>query len=292
MAYKNTDIACPDWFELEAYEYSREMNLDWWANALWERAVVHGRIPYIDCDDGPYESTATEAECRSEIIDVFESTKNRRISKLRAACEYSEEFSRPVSSLNFGDLSTICDYSRDYHAESFSNTSVYRSIKNDVFTLTNDRALEGKSVDEFINMHYLKGEDSFPTTFDAYVRFDISAPLSILLEQFRAAVVEKKKLYGISKTVAGYVEKDVEKWADLKILAFLDLAAWYEVEGKFPSDQALGLMLYPDELQVSLDERIRKVVKPLAARLISPLVIESIRNTIFNLAEQRGTEKT
>ena len=52
------------------------------------------------------------------------------------------------------------------------------------------------------------------------------------------------------------------KWHDLRILAFIDLTLWAELNKKYFTHNQLGNLLYPHEVDVDVTERVRKVVIP------------------------------
>jgi len=66
------------------------------------------------------------------------------------------------------------------------------------------------------------------------------------------------------------------KCHQLKVLPYLDLVMWHEYMGAPITHQQAGVILFPDEIDVSLDDKIRRTVRPLALRLISTSYISAI----------------
>jgi hypothetical protein len=64
-------------------------------------------------------------------------------------------------------------------------------------------------------------------------------------------------------------EADLHDWSQHRILPYLDLTFWAEVEGVALTQQLLGEVLFPREYGVNLAERIRKTVAPLARKVVT-----------------------
>ena len=66
-----------------------------------------------------------------------------------------------------------------------------------------------------------------------------------------------------------FTDKDIAKWRNNKILPYLDLTLIARAEGIKLTQHALGKMLFPEEYDVDLTERIRRTIKPMADLLLS-----------------------
>jgi hypothetical protein len=279
MAYKSiTADSCPDWFELDAYEYVQEMSEAAWIVALLDRLEL--RL-IIDSLDGLSDSTTRE-ECRSKIRSLFEDVKNRSVEQADLSLRPSKGSIPPVSMLDVNEVRLLNDSIKLNRRKVDEFLLAENGQKNALIRLM---ALEEMQIDEFINLNVT----DFPQTHRSYVHFDVAAPLAQLLEQFREVVVKQKKLYRTTTKSAGYNEVDYKKWASSQVLAFLDLTAWFRVEQQTPGDQNLGLMLFPDDVNITLNERIRKVVRPLADKLMSTTTIYAIWASALKSRSQSGT---
>ncbi len=70
---------------------------------------------------------------------------------------------------------------------------------------------------------------------------------------------------------------DFKRWSDNKLLPYLDLTLIANVEGKELTQNKLGELLFPNEFDAGLIERIRKTVKPLAEWLISNKTLAALK---------------
>lgn len=73
-----------------------------------------------------------------------------------------------------------------------------------------------------------------------------------------------------------FSSKDFSKWINFRILPYLDLTLIADAEDKTLTQNMLGRILFPDEYNVDLTERIRRSVKPIAEQLLEKKVLESL----------------
>ncbi|WP_175803710.1 DUF6387 family protein [Burkholderia ambifaria] len=86
--------------------------------------------------------------------------------------------------------------------------------------------------------------------------------------------------------------RDFEEWSRFKVLPFLDLWLWSRVHDIRIPHQEIGVALFPDELDVNVAERIRKVVVPLAKRICAESFTDALRVQAENEIVLGGTVNT
>jgi hypothetical protein len=70
------------------------------------------------------------------------------------------------------------------------------------------------------------------------------------------------------RSTKGKITKDdLANWHRYAVLPYFDLTNWAASQGAEISQPVLGRALFPDEYDVDLTERIRKVVSPYAQRI-------------------------
>jgi hypothetical protein len=102
--------------------------------------------------------------------------------------------------------------------------------------------------DVFVKVNLHASEEQLKADFDAWLKATKTA---------RSIDVPKRRVTAI----------ELKQWAQFQVLAFLDLTMWAQSSGHEITNQVLGLVLFPDEFEVVLSDRIRKVIAPLARRL-------------------------
>ena len=96
---------------------------------------------------------------------------------------------------------------------------------------------------------------------------NLQAPEDQLVEDFRSWLREIKAARSLSVPRKAVTPADMQRWAEFKILPYLDLTFWADLKGFEFTQQALGLALFPGEYDVNLAERIRNTVIPIANRI-------------------------
>jgi len=71
--------------------------------------------------------------------------------------------------------------------------------------------------------------------------------------------------------------RDYEKWTKRKVLPYLDLTLIASFEDKKLAQHTIGGLLFPNDINVDITERIRKVVKPLADSLLEDQTLSALR---------------
>jgi hypothetical protein len=100
-------------------------------------------------------------------------------------------------------------------------------------------------------------------------------------KQRRGLVLQKNKVRSV----------DFQDWHRYKVLPYLDLKFWAKTHGLEITNQLLGIALFPDEYEVALSDRIRKVVTPLGRRLANEEFCTLLRaQAQEELAESKSTD--
>jgi hypothetical protein len=64
-------------------------------------------------------------------------------------------------------------------------------------------------------------------------------------------------------------EKDFDDWRNAKVLQYFDLISISELDGNRISNHVIGDLLFPDEVDVDVAERVRKVTKRKAQQVFT-----------------------
>jgi hypothetical protein len=104
---------------------------------------------------------------------------------------------------------------------------------------------------------------------DTFVKVNLHASEEQLISDFANWLVETKRRRGIDVPKRRISLPDLQEWARFKVLPYLDLMLWARAHRRTISHQVMGLALFPDEFEVVLSDRVRKVVAPLAHKLVT-----------------------
>ncbi|QVN18739.1 DUF6387 family protein [Burkholderia pyrrocinia] len=125
----------------------------------------------------------------------------------------------------------------------------------------------------------------FDISGEVLVSVDLYASEEKLIEDFRAWLRTTREKLGVPNIKRKFTEADFERWHQNKILGYLDLTFWAHINGYRLTNEMIGSALFPDEYSVSLSERVRKVVAPLALSASSSAYIEALLSQALNEAE-------
>lgn len=112
----------------------------------------------------------------------------------------------------------------------------------------------------------------------ALAHVDLNASDGELIEDFQAWLTAARKSRKIEPATYAFSDRDREMWGKMRILPFIDLTLWAQARGLKISLPVMGRALFPDEFDVSLEDRVRKVVADYAERLMNPRVIRAMHS--------------
>ena len=107
---------------------------------------------------------------------------------------------------------------------------------------------------------------------DSIIEVDLSATNEALVSSFSKWLREKRKeiseFDSHTEKEKDFTVKDCRQWVQNKILQYLDIKIVADSVGIKIPNHIIGKFLFPDEFDVDLGERIRKVVKPSAESIM------------------------
>lgn len=101
------------------------------------------------------------------------------------------------------------------------------------------------------------------------ITVNLQASEEQLVGDFIAWIRSAKKELGIEVPKSKISDQELNNLSSFNVLPYLDLVYWAKTQGFDISNQVIGLALFPDEYEIVLSERVRKVVAPLARKVVS-----------------------
>ena len=245
----------PSWFRLENYEVCESMSLLQWARALNVRRVV-SRLLLGESDS--FEGLAIDhlgALIKWCSIDVAQTSWK----------QLPNEILRTMSFTPWGTVSPVSSMDLSMHQKR------YRLLQeNGVVPIEDDSSFFNP-----VELNY-PAKVFRDRVGKVFARINIMAPEAVILDDFKKFIQEYKQSLGIEGIADKYDESDCRKWHELKILPYLDLLSWLMNTGQKMTNSKIGNILFPDEFDIDLSERIRKVTKPLAKNLVTHQTINAL----------------
>ena len=142
-------------------------------------------------------------------------------------------------------------------------------------------SLDNSTIDEFYLAHMQEGESYAEHTGGfTFAQIDIVASDEQLIEDFKQWLKDTRSLVKIEARPKTFTETDAENWHKKRILPYIDLTIWAKLKGISITHQEIGIVLFPDEYNVALGERVRRTVKPLVDMLMRPSTLCAIASQV------------
>lgn len=132
-------------------------------------------------------------------------------------------------------------------------------IADSVLTLIASKATRKGSIRRF--MHYNLGESSGDVLSQGIWMVDLTAPDEKILADAKAWLKQYRKQYNLAHQKRGSASlADLQDWHIFKILAYKDLIDYGVATGQELSNTEIARLLFPNEIEVDVVERTRKIV--------------------------------
>uniref|UniRef100_UPI0016187F22 DUF6387 family protein n=1 Tax=Pseudomonas chlororaphis TaxID=587753 RepID=UPI0016187F22 len=107
----------------------------------------------------------------------------------------------------------------------------------------------------------IRGKLFFQMGSLAPVYLDLAAPDELIAESAVKYAKSIREKLGISNQKQKITVRDINKWIDQRLLAYIDLTLWFEAVGAKPPIHQIADLIFPEKLDVDTSEFIRKTVR-------------------------------
>jgi hypothetical protein len=260
-----------DWFNLKNYDSYSNMSIEEWQWQLSIRTKLHEYYVHHYPSLGEIDQEIIKS-IKSGIIEKAEYPFLNNIGFLKPIVIHGLQ--PTVTSLRSIDIwylmqgltSTKMGKACEHYARFFFRNE----LDNDLAKIaTRPHSLNIKS---YINGKQLNA---------FYVSVDLEASDDQLKEDF-SSWLKKTRIDTQKNKKRSYIKQtDFDQWVEYGVMPYLDLTFMSKLEGKKITQDKLGQLIFPDEFEVTISERIRKVTKPLAERLINDDIGEFLKYQKF-----------
>jgi hypothetical protein len=125
------------------------------------------------------------------------------------------------------------------------------------------------------------------TSGEVLVSVDLFASEEKLVDDFRSWLRVTRQALNVPSIQRRFARADFERWHQNRILAYLDLSFWADINGHKMTNQILGVALFPEEYNIGLADRVRKVVAPIALAAASPVYVEALLSQALEETERK-----
>lgn len=107
---------------------------------------------------------------------------------------------------------------------------------------------------------------SLDDPYQAFISIDLSASNEQILDSFSHWLNDQRKSEPKIRSHR-ITQKDLDDWRTAKIIPYFDLINLAKIDGIRISNHKIGDLLFPDEVDVDVAERVRKVTQPKADKV-------------------------
>lgn len=288
----------PSWFDLSRYEKAAEFDLvDWHLNLvprfvfsnLKGKEIIKYRTSFEECfsgEEGPLIVNHVIGDIRKWLIAARNEDSKEKFTEcnLESDSPHSRLIQATIQLLPVDYIA--CAIAQAKYEESDLSAALILASEKFWKDVSTDGDLEvDDEVDallrEAIDLLVRKSSDLRDDPF-LHVEVNMHAPDSLIIDDFRKWLIAAREVFEIpAKNL--FTESDMDSWAKFQILPFVDLSNWAKLEDVKIPDPVMGAALFPNEYDVSLSERIAKVVRPKANWLTRSSVVNAIQAQTDNM---------
>ena len=274
----------PDWFDLKNYDSVARMDLLDWAIALQFREFIKSKQAreVYDSDELLVERLAYVSKAPDCGLSCWHDDADEVVPMPVGYDSLGEYTVKSPSVGMFGIVwGDIID--RGGLAKIKKDLEVGRVPKDTLLAERYER-LQDITYDEFYLSHFQKEEDGLEYNNNylqtmggfAFAQIDIGAPDEQLIGDFKKWIADIRKQIGISSYPQNFTSADLADWHAKQVLPYIDLTIWAKLMDRNITQQEIGIVLFPDDYNISLSDRVRRTVKPLAEKLMMSSTVGAI----------------
>lgn len=260
------------WFDLKNYEAFKTMSIDGWIYQFIVRDHYHRleRNRLIGDEEHDRELSWVVSTLKPGVIEdsvnYHHDMHNRRAEGVLEGPPFSTASVNSLTSFDLWWMAKNDDLSHVWEAcEHTWNFNFKDELNRDL-----------SEIADTPHDFHIKQHSNFDIEPYAHVVIDLSATneqiqndLSHWLKHYRQAINDQnqKKLF---------TQVDFDYWVEYGVIQYLDLMLIAKIEGKKITQNKLARMIFPNEYDVDIVERVRKVTKPTAEWLIKSEIYRAL----------------
>lgn len=278
-----------DWFNLDNYESSKNFSAKEWAVEIEERLLME----FFLSEDKKNSITSEGINNYKYGLDRYEHIKNFGLFNTGLSDENVIEFDRKIDDRNryVTDLTTEDAFGFLYYSDrkneyiddisKWNACAIGSGDAKKWFEIMKDKygkAMSDELVENYDRDDKLRNEKNVFSN-DLGCRFlnvDLNTSDEILIEEFKKWLQIQRVDYDFKFPESNFKRTQFVDWYKNQLLAYWDIVTLSKFDGIAITNEAIGRLLFPDEFNVAISERIRKVVRPKSKRLMNIDVAEML----------------
>lgn len=270
------------WFNLENYEPSKNFSAKEWALEVKQRLLME----YFISEENKNARTPKEQYEYKLGIEMCEHIKKFGLFNNNLLKSHVPELDKKIDdkSLFLKDLSVQEAYGFLYYSD--KKDDFINDMSNwDQCAIGSDAAKKWSKIvndkydnaisDELTKMYGREDQlqnNEFGLNYDSgcrYLNVDLNTTDEILRNEFNKWLQLQRNNYDIEYPENNFKKSQYFDWYKNHLLAYWDIVTLSKFDSFTITNEAIGRLLFPDEYDVAISERIRKVVRPKSKRIMN-----------------------
>jgi hypothetical protein len=265
----------PPWFDIDRYRQTSKLGTKEWFYQLRIRS---------DCYSF-FNNFYSRVKTNPELFEIFQTEEIatahiKKFNVITTQClitedtynyfypedDYYKSFNKVISPLTVNDVLDIG--MNDLYIDNLTNIKFFKDIKKE----NSESPLLMRAVDE-INEQPERIRN---------IKVDLGASNKEILTAFKTWLHTTRDKDADISYKNNFNTVNYSQWSENCVLAFLDITIWSIIESVNIKNHVMGQFLFPNEYDVDLSEKIRKVTSPLALKLIKDETLVTMAYQINN----------
>lgn len=266
------------WFDLKNYEAFKTMSIEGWIYQFIVRDHYHRleRNRLVGSDEHDRELSWVVSTLKPGVIEDSPNyphdMHNRRAEGVLDGPPFSTASVNSLTSYDLWRMTKNDDLSHVWEACEHALDSSFE-VDQDPFEADQDSFEVEHNSDLFEiadapHDFYIKQYSHFDIEPYAHVVINLSATDEQIKNDFSHWLTHYRQAISYQNQKRLFTQVDFDYWVEYGVIPYLDLALIAKIEGKKITQNKLARMIFPNEYDVDIVERVRKVTKPTAEWLI------------------------
>lgn len=260
------------WFDLKNYDALKTMSTEGWIWQLIARDHYHkverNRLLSHDEDDRYLSSVASVL--KSGVIaddpNYPHEMHNRRAEGVLEGQPFSTVSVNSLVSSDLWRMAKDNELAHVWEACEYAWDSVFEVDRND------DLIEIAHAPHDF----HIKQYSHFEIETSAHVEVNLSATDEQIKNDFAHWLTHYRQAINYQHKKKLFTQVDFDYWVEYGVIPYLDLVLIAKIDGKKITQNKLARMIFPDEYEVDIVERLRKITKPTAEWLIKSEICSAL----------------
>tara|TARA_R110001592_G_C13192961_1_gene753511 strand:- start:73007 stop:73858 length:852 start_codon:yes stop_codon:yes gene_type:complete len=276
-------LELPDWFSLKKYDFTSDLECWQWAYLLKKRGFLSWCLRKRKENPSDLHWTSLLEDEFKELVGELDEFGNGvpftiEASQPEETIFHPWEMKSTVDPLSVGALGLLWgDMQRDKNVAQFKD--FLQSDEHDPTSFLEAREywnLSRRDADEVLSETGWVS-NTWHEGYHLHAIVDIGASEDRLVEDFIKYIRAQKKRVQLATIPSRKFSKSQrQKWHERRVLPYLDLTLWSEYTEIPITQQKLGTALFPNDIDISPSEVVRKTIRPLADMLTSDSFIYAL----------------